>query len=98
MNKSILILGVVAIAAAGWYWYSSRPVASDDLASASTTSDMLATAQIFVERSARLSAIQLDTEVLTDTQFRSLRSFTTPVRERPIGRDNPFEPAARPRE
>jgi hypothetical protein len=95
MNKSILVLGVVAVAAAGWYWYSSRPVAEDGAVGAASTGDMLATAQLFVERSARLSSIKLDTAVLSDPQFRNLRSYTVPVRERPIGRDNPFEPAAR---
>jgi hypothetical protein len=96
MKNIIVIVGVVVVGAAGVYLVSERQATQLVLSSTSGVSEeMLANTQLFIERSAILESLQLNTEVLNDTRLTSLQSYATPVTERPVGRSNPFEPAAR---
>lgn len=96
MKNTIVIIGVVTVAAAGIYLFTQRQATQLVLTSDSGVSaEMLANTQLFIERSTILESLEIDATVLDDPRLTSLRSYTTPVLERPVGRNNPFEPAAR---
>lgn len=89
-NLSI-VLGLIAIAFAGYYLYTQRgaailsPATNDQ-----TMQNMLKNTQAFIGYQQTLDNIKLDTGFFEDPRFTSLRSFSTPIKERPIGRQNPF--------
>ncbi len=96
MKNIIVIVGVVIVAAAGIYLFTQRQATQLVLTSdGGVSEEMLTNTQLFIERSAILGSLEIDVEVLDDPRLTSLRSYTTPVPERPVGRTNPFEPAAR---
>lgn len=96
MKNIIVIVGVIIVAAAGVYLFTMRQATQLVLTSGTGVSEeMLANTQLFIERSAILESLEIDPAVLDDPRLTSLRSYTTPVAERPVGRNNPFEPAAR---
>lgn len=90
-NLSI-ILGLITIAFAGYYLYTSQFSQSlnfdtDD----QTTQNMLNNTRIFIERSNSIKQVKLDTTFFEDERFTSLRSYTSPIQARPEGRPDPFE-------
>ena len=96
MKNVIVIVGIAIVAAAGIYLLTQRQATQLVLSSPSGVSEeMLINTQLFIERSTTLESLQLNTEVSQDPRFTSLRSYSTPIVERPVGRSNPFEPAAR---
>lgn len=97
MKNTIVILGLVIIAAAGVYLFLNRDATQLMLDNSEGVSEaVLASTQVFIERRAILESLTLDTTLLDDSRFLSLRSFSRPVSERPVGRDNPFAPAVTP--
>jgi hypothetical protein len=94
MNNTIVIVGILVIAAAGGYLFLNRDAGELILEDEAVPSDVLANTQLFMERRAVLDSITLDTAVLSDTRFTSLRSYTSPVAPRPVGRPNPFAPVS----
>lgn len=93
VTKNIVtILGVLTVAFAGYYFYAQK-------ASVDTTADdfsmqqMLASTEIFIIRSQELDQMNFDLTVFEDSRFRTLRSFSGPVQEQPVGRTDPFAPA-----
>lgn len=96
MKNIFVIIVLLVVAAAGVYFYIQRDAANLVLGGAVPASEsVLANTQVFMQRRAQLEQLSIDGTLFTDPRFRSLRSFTTPVPERPIGRDNPFLPAER---
>ncbi len=96
MKNIIVLIGVVVVAAAGIYLFTQRQATQLVLSMESGVSpEMLANTQLFIERSAILQSLEIDATILSDDRLTSLRSYTTPVEERPVGRANPFEPAVR---
>lgn len=53
---------------------------------------MLSKTSVFISRSQELSQILIDTSVLEDERFRSLKTFSRPVSDVPLGRPDPFVP------
>lgn len=94
MGKSatnlIVLLGLVVIAFAGYYLYTrqsgSLQFRTDDL----ITQDMLRNTKQFIDYGETLERVNLDVSFFEDDRFRSLRSFTTSIQDRPIGRPDPF--------
>lgn len=90
VTKNIVtILGVLTIAFAGYYFYAQQPsgdISDDDL----TLQQMLADTEVFIARSQELDQMSFDLTVFEDERFRTLRSFTSPVQEQSVGRQDPF--------
>ncbi len=90
--KNIAVMAVfLVLVFAGYYAYQQRDAAN--LAFSTTdqvSSNALANAQLFIERRAKLESVDLDTGLFEDPRFRSFESFTAPVPELPVGRENPF--------
>jgi hypothetical protein len=97
IKNIIIILVIIAFGGAGYYVFTER----DSLRlyfdeTALRDQALLAETQLFIERGAVLRSLSMDTAVLNDPRFTSLRSYTQPVPERPIGRPNPFSPVEAP--
>jgi hypothetical protein len=97
MNKSltniIVLIGIVITSVAGYFLFSQN---SAPLLSSNTTNtqqeQLLASSQLFVERSRTLSQIDMDTSIFEDEVFNSLKSYSPPLNEFEFGRSNPFAP------
>lgn len=79
------------MAFAGYYLYGQREsivlnTESNDV----LLQNMLSNTEIFIVRSQELDRMDLDTAVLEDSYFLSLRSFSKPLKDSPVGRKNPF--------
>ena len=89
-NLSV-VLGLITVAFGGFYLYTQYEGSSLDFAvSEQTTQNMLNNTRVFIERGDVLEQITLDINFFEDERFRSLHSYTTPIEERPIGRQDPF--------
>lgn len=89
-NLSI-ILGLITIVFAGYYLYTQKSTDSFSLdTNKQTMENMLNNTGVFIERRQVLDQVELNVALFEDARFRSLRSFTTPIQERPIGRPDPF--------
>jgi hypothetical protein len=86
--KNILIVLVVfSVAFLGYYFYTQQvSTAPND----EVVKTMLANTEVFIDRSQELDRIALDMSILEDTRFKTLRSFTRPVSDKPVGRPDPF--------
>lgn len=91
-----LVLGLITVAFAGYYMYTQRDgsILSFD-SNAQTMDAMLNNTRVFIERRQTLDAIMLDMQFFEDERLLSLRSFSVPVSERPIGRQDPFAETGR---
>lgn len=94
MTKNIfIVLGLVTVAFAGYYMYTTQGSAL-----LNTTNDevvlqnMLENTQVFITHRQKLNGINISKSVslFEDERFISLRSFSAPVEEVPIGRSDPF--------
>lgn len=86
-----IVLGLMTIAFAGYYIYIQNNTTSLDLDSNEVTMEnMRSNTRVFIERRQVLDQIELNIGFFEDKRFRSLRSFTKPIQERPIGRPDPF--------
>tara|TARA_B100000508_G_scaffold138723_1_gene135366 strand:- start:10188 stop:10508 length:321 start_codon:yes stop_codon:yes gene_type:complete len=93
-NLSI-VLGLVTVAFAGYYLYAQQSVSVLQFSSNDQTmQNMLNNTRVFIEHRRQLDSVTMDLSLLEDERFLSLRSYTTPIQERPIGRPDPFAPAA----
>lgn len=91
----LIILGLITVAAAGYYLFSIRSATTLDTAvSGQSLESMLQNTQVFIERRQELDQIKLDVSVLEDPRFNTLRSYSDPVEEKPIGRPDPFADVA----
>ena len=94
--KNILVAVIFfALLFAGYFAYQQRDAAELNFTEDETVrSNALANAQVFIQRRALLDSIEFDTSLFEDPRFRSFESFTNPLPEQPVGRENPFAPAA----
>jgi uncharacterized protein YneF (UPF0154 family) len=93
ITNLVIILGFITIAFAGYYIFIQQGESALDYNSnEQTMQNMLNNTQVFISRRQALDRVDLNSAVaiFDDAQFRSLRSFATPVQERPVGRENPF--------
>lgn len=91
----IILLGIVTIVFGAYYFFTQEAA----LVLRSADSDrqlqqLVQSSQLFVERSAMLDRIQMDTSVLSFDVFNSLRIYSPAPDEFGIGRDNPFVPTS----
>jgi len=89
-KNAITIIVLVSFAALGYYLF----LQSDTQSIApgySSQSEILAETAVFLERRRTLEQIRLDLRVLENPVFNSLTSYSSPVLEPPVGRDNPFD-------
>ena len=85
------ILGIATVAFAGYYLYTQKStVDMGSLSSEQSMQTMLANTSVFISRSQELDQISLDLSVLEDARFRSLETVSSPLKDQPIGRSNPF--------
>lgn len=94
-SKNLFII-IVCVAAAGAAYYFTRPDASAVALgeNAVVRQELIAKTQSFIERSAKLQQINIDQSFFMDDAFTSLRSFSTPVPNQPLGRNNLFADTA----
>ncbi len=98
LNNIIIVFGILIVLATGVYLYRTQGGELFLSGSAGVTDTMLATTELYIERSAALDALTLErsTSLVTSPTFLSLRSFSGPILERPVGRGNPFAPPVVP--
>jgi hypothetical protein len=91
LKNITLALGIITTVFGGYYLYLEQSTASLESAEAEQSlQSMLANTSVFISHSQELDRISLDLSLFEDQRFRSLRLYTTPVREQPTGRTNPF--------
>ncbi len=86
-----VLLGLTTIVFAGYYLFTQE--GSDSLVSntdTQTMENMLNNTRVFIERRKVLDSMELNVGLFEDDKFRSLKTFTKPVQEQPIGRSDPF--------
>jgi len=88
-----IVLGLITVAFAGYYMYTqqaSGTLTFDD--NKQTMQNMLNNTRVFIQHRQTLDNVQMDIGFFEDERFQSLRSFSTPIVEQPIGRPDPFAP------
>lgn len=89
-NLSV-VLGVVTIAFGGFYLYTQYSGSGKDFyVGDQITQNMLNNTKIFIERGDILNRTTLDINFFEDDRFNSLRNYSTPIDEQPVGRKDPF--------
>ena len=97
MKNIIIVIGILAIAAAGVYVYLERDSGKLVFGDPGVSQTVIANTEIFIARRVILESLVIDLDVLDDVRFTSLRSFTRKVENVPQGRPNPFiETTVRP--
>jgi len=99
ITNLVIALGFITVAFAGYYVFVQQDESSLGFNSnEQTMQNMLNNTQVFISRRQALDRVKLNAAVgiFEDVQFRSLRSFSTPIQDRPVGRENPFDPAVLP--
>lgn len=99
ITNLVIILGFATVAFAGYYIFIQQGNSVLDFDSNDQTmQNMLNNTQVFISRRQELDRVNLSSAVriFDDAAFRSLRSFSTPVQERPVGRENPFNSVVAP--
>ena len=88
---SLLLLTVLA---GGYYLYAQTGGDPDGAQSMADEEYQMTLSKttVFIARSQELSQIMIDTSVLEDERFRSLKSFSRPIKDVPLGRPDPFVP------
>jgi hypothetical protein len=90
-NKNVFIIIVcILVAGAAYYFLTDDSLAPGITDGSEVRQDLLNKTQSFIERSAKIQQINIDTAFLTDPTFTSLRSFATPVPNQPLGRADLF--------
>lgn len=92
--KNLLVVLVIIIAAFVVYSVVSQEAALSlrTVESDTQLQNLLANAEEFTQRQIVLDRVTMDTSILTDEVFLSLRSFSTDTQGFQVGRDNPFLP------
>lgn len=88
-----IVLGLITVAFAGYYLYTQRAATTLEFqGNPQNLQNMLNNTRVFIERRQALNQVELDVAFFEDPRFRALRSYTTPIEERPVGRSDPFAP------
>jgi hypothetical protein len=92
MKNIVTVLVLFTVAFGAYYLYVQND-STLDIEGGEDQGTLLIKAEQFLELSAVLAAIKLDTTVLENELFTTYQSFTRPVVEEPFGRPNPFAEA-----
>lgn len=84
------MLGLLAVAALGYYLYTQQQASELLVESNLLSSEAAAESADLLRRLNEVKKIELDTSVLSDPRFRLLTNNQTPVLPDNIGRANPF--------
>lgn len=86
-----IALGLITVVFAGYYMYTENAEQYLNFdTNEQTMQNMLNNTGVFIERRKTLDRVELDIGFFEDNRFTTLRKFTTPIQERPIGRQDPF--------
>jgi len=99
ITNLVIILGFITVAFVGYYIFVQQNGTVLEFSSnEQTMQNMLNNTQVFISRRQALDKVELTSALsfFDDERFRSLRSFSTPIEDRPVGRENPFETAIVP--
>lgn len=92
VKNIVVILIFFTLVLAGYFAYQQRGAASLSFSETDqVTQNVLNRTQVFIERGAVLSELSIDLRLFEDERFRSLQSYSEPVPDLPVGRENPFE-------
>ena len=89
--KNFFVIGIcIACAGLGYYFLTGSGSTNDLGTNAVVRQELINKTQSFIERSAKLQQVNIDQAFFTDTTFTSLQSFSSPVPDQPLGRDDIF--------
>lgn len=84
-------LGLITVVFAGYYFYTQNSNSTSGFTeNEQILQNMLNNTKVFIERRQILDKVALNVVIFEDERFNSLKSYTTPIEERPVGRPNPF--------
>jgi len=87
----IVILGLASVAFAAYYLYLQQSESTLNTATGDESlNSMLTKTQVFINRRQALDKIVIDSSLFEDERFRSLHTFTKPLADIPVGRQDPF--------
>lgn len=87
----VIVLGIVTIVYAGYYFYTQGAFTSTSFeVNEQTKKDMLNRTQVFIEHETVLNNLTFDFSLFEDERFLSLKSYSTPLKISPVGRPDPF--------
>jgi hypothetical protein len=94
LKKLIIALGITLVAGGIYFYYESQTEVVDDFATAEqgVVGDIATESAQVVAAIYQLETIMLDTKILKDERFLSLKDYTIPIVDVSTGRTNPFEP------
>lgn len=91
LKNITVILGLVTIAFGGYYLFTQYSSSQSEFDfNEQTMQNMLNNTSVFIDHRTTLDSIKLDLGLFEDQRFISLRDFSTPIEESPVGRPNPF--------
>ena len=90
LQNLIVFLGLIIIAALGYYLYSNNRDSVLSLNSDTVNTQVAIESAEFAERLEELKSITLDDSLFTDPRFQSFINYRPPVIEEEVGRANPF--------
>ncbi|MDP2650411.1 MAG: hypothetical protein Q8P16_02490 [bacterium] len=94
-NKIIFIVLVLVIAGFLWFGLSDRePQTSTGLLTSQTNTEISASEQEILKLLLDMRSIRLDSAVFGNPAFATLQDFGREIVPEPVGRPNPFAPAA----
>ena len=89
--KNFFVIGICIGCAGLAYYFLTGGSATNDLSTnTAVRQELINKTQSFIERSAKLQQVSIDQSFFTDSTFTSLRSFSTPVPNQPLGRNDIF--------
>lgn len=90
IQNIIMLLGIILIAALGYYLYTQNDTAS--LQNGQVNNQAAAETSQFLIRLNELKLIKLEADIFNDPKFHSLVDSSRIVFPVPLGRTNPFSP------
>jgi len=87
-----ILIAIVGLVLVGFGYYLFVSDSNNALTDASSPVDdqILQKTQVFIERRARLEAVNITSEIFNDPRFTTLQTNTTLLPEQPIGNQNIF--------
>jgi acyl-CoA reductase-like NAD-dependent aldehyde dehydrogenase len=90
--KNIFVVIICIVCAWMLYYFLIGSNDTDSVGKAAVEQELIDKTQSFITRSAKLKEITIDQSLFTNSTFTSLRSFSTPVPDQPLGRTDIFGP------
>lgn len=87
IQNIIIVLGLIALAAFGYYLYTNQSSLS---LNSQVTENTTAQSQMFLRQLQEVKAIDFDMSLFNNPEFNNLRNQSARVSPRPVGRPNPF--------